>query len=450
MEAMLLAGLCAGVAVAGVAVGGTVAWLLSAARTRSAIEPGLRALETRAGAATATADELRRQVAAWQQRVDDAEGELRRLEGEKAAGAARTAEIERGLVEQTRMLDAAKDQLATTFQVVAAETLRKSNEGFLQLANEKLSAARREGSSELEAREKAIAALVAPVKQSLDKFDLHVHALEQVRGEAYVRLTEQVRSLADGQQQLRSGTEQQTVTTADGRVRPDVIVRLPGDKRVVVDAKAPLMAFLTAVEAKSEDERAAHMRQHAEQVRAHVIKLGAKSYWDQIAGSPELVVMFLPGDAFYAAALEQLPDLWEEAVANRVLIATPMTLIAVLQAVHVGWKEQRLAANAEEISRCGRDLHERIATLSEHIAKVGAALGRTVDAFNHAAGSFENRVLPGARKLEELGAAGKKGLPDVEPVDTRPRALMSSLPADSPRSHGAAAPPSTDHLGPPS
>jgi DNA recombination protein RmuC len=190
------------------------------------------------------------------------------------------------------------------------------------------------------------------------------------------------------------------------------------------------------------------MRQHAEQVRAHVMKLGAKNYWDQIAGSPELVVMFLPGDAFYAAALEQMPHLLEDAVANRVLIATPMTLIAVLQAVHVGWKQQRLAANAEEISRCGRDLHERIATFSDHIVKVGAALGRTVSAFNEAVGSMENRILPGARRLEELGAAGKKALSDVDPVDIRPRALTSAASPESPRAHAQAVLPAVERIVP--
>jgi DNA recombination protein RmuC len=220
--------------------------------------------------------------------------------------------------------------------------------------------------------------------------------------------------------------EQATVTTADGRIRPDVVVKLPGGKSVVVDAKAPLLAFLAARDAKSEAERAELMRQHAQQVRAHVIKLAAKNYWEQFAASPEMVLMFLPGDAFYAAALEQMPELFEEAIAQRVLIATPMTLMGVLRAVHVGWKQERLAESAEEISRCGRDLHERLATFGEHISKVGVALGRTVEAFNGAVGSYENRVLPGARKLEDLGAGGKKTLEDTQPVDARPRPLMTA------------------------
>lgn len=452
----------------GAAIGGVLAALWASARTRAALTPALveaRAAE-RGGAATIA--ELRSQLGGIEARAAMAETVVRRLEGEKAAGAARLNEMERSLDEQYRLLGEAKGQLGATFQALAAETLQKSNEGFLQLANETLAAARREGTTDLAARERAIAELVAPVKQTLEKFDQHVHAMERSRGEAYVGLTEQVRALAEGQRALQSGTdslvtalrapvvrgqwgevqlrrvlelagmiehcdflEQATVTTADGaRIRPDVVVRLPGGKSVVVDAKAPLLAFLAAREAKTDGERAELMRQHAQQVRSHVSKLAAKNYWDQFEASPEMVLMFLPGDAFYAAALEQMPELFEEAISQRVLIATPMTLMGVLRAVHVGWKQERVAESAEEISRCGRDLHERLATLGEHLGRMGTSLGRTVEAFNGAIGSFETRVVPGARKLEELGAGGKKDLDDVMPVDARPRALASA-PASS-------------------
>ena len=200
---MLLGGL-----MGGAALGGTVAWVLSAARTRTALDPVLRDAEARARGAAATVVELRRETAEHQARADAADSDLRRLEGEKAAGAARAAELERGLEEQRRLLEEAKGQLGTTFQALAAEALQRSNEGFLQLATEKLSAERREGSVELAAREQAIAALVSPVKQSLDRFEHQVHALEQVRGDAYVKLTEQVRALADGQKDLSVGNEQ--------------------------------------------------------------------------------------------------------------------------------------------------------------------------------------------------------------------------------------------------
>jgi len=342
--------------------------------------------------------------------------------------------------------------------------LQRSNEGFLQLASERLAAARREGSTELAAREQAIAALVTPLRQSLEKIDQQAQALERSRGEAYVELKAQVGFLMQGQDKLRTETgnlvnalrtpavrgrwgeiqlrrvleiagmvehcdfaEQASLDTADGRLRPDVVVRLPGGKSIVVDAKAPMGAYLSAHDAKTEAEQQQHLQHHATQVRAHVQKLGAKSYWNQFAASPELVVMFLPGDRFYAAALEQIPGLIEEAFANRVLVATPTTLIGILQAIHAGWRQERLAANAEEISRAGRELHERMATFAEHLAKVGSALGRTVDAFNHGVGSFETRVLPGARRLEELSAAGKKALPDLEPIDARPRPLAAEM-----------------------
>jgi DNA recombination protein RmuC len=301
----------------------------------------------------------------------------------------------------------------------------------------------------------------------MEKMDGELRALERARGDAYVRLTEQVRLLADGQKYLHAETaslvsalrapavrgrwgeiqlrrvvemvgmvehcdfvEQATAVTPDGRLRPDLVVRLPAGVSVVVDAKAPLVAYLEAQGAASEEQRAALLRQHAAQVRAHVQKLGSKSYWEQFSPSPELVVLFLPGEAFYSAALQEAPDLIEEAYASRVLVATPTTLIGVLQAIHYGWRQERVAANAEELARCGRELHERLATLAEHFVGLGGAIGRTVEVFNKVAGSFEARVLPGARRLEELGAHGKKDLPDIEPVDRRPRvlALAPALP----------------------
>ena len=450
--------------VAGIALGGVLGWVVGGARVRMRAEQGLRESEGRAQAATATAAELRRVQATSEARAETLEAELRRLEGQRAGMAARAEELERGLIEQRRMLDDAKGELGTTFQALAAEALQRSNEGFLQIATEKLASARREGATELATREQAIAALVTPLRQSLEKIDQQAQALERSRGEAYVKLEAQVGFLMQGQDRLRTETgnvvnarrapavrgrwgeiqlrrvleiagmvehcdfaEQASLDTADGRLRPDVVVRLPGGKSIVVDAKAPMGAYLNAHDAKTEAEQQQHLQHHAAQVRAHVQKLGAKSYWNQFTASPELVVMFLPGDRFYAAALEQIPGLIEEAFGNRVLVATPTTLIGILQAVHAGWRQERLAANAEEISRAGRELHERVATFAEHLAKVGSALGRTVDAFNHGVGSFETRVLPGARRLEELSASGKKALPDLEPIDARPRPLATEL-----------------------
>ncbi len=449
---------------AGVALGGLFGWLLGGARVRAEAERMLRELEGRSRAASATADELRRSGDANRARAEELELQLRRGEGDRAALASRAGELERGMAEQRRLIEDAKNQMGTTFQALAAEALQRSNEGFLQIASEKFAAAGREGATELAAREQAISSLVAPLRQSLEKIDQQTQALERSRGEAYVDLKAQVGFLMQGQDRLRAETgnlvnalrapsvrgrwgeiqlrrvleiagmvehcdfaEQESLATPDGRLRPDVVVHLPGGKSIVVDAKAPMAAYLSAHEAKSEAEQQQHLMQHAAQVRVHFQKLGAKNYWEQFASSPELVVMFLPGDRFYAAALEQMPGLIEEAFANRVLVATPTTLIGMLQAIHAGWRQERLAANAEEISRAGRDLHERLATFAEHLGRVGSALGRTVDAFNHTVGSFDTRVLPGARRLEDLSASGKKVLPEIEPVDTRPRALAETI-----------------------
>lgn len=456
---------------AGVALGGLFGWFVGGARVRADAERGLRELDGRARAAAATADELRRTGEAARQRADGFEAELRRMEGDRAALAARAEELQRGLAEQRHVVEDAKNQMGTTFRALAAEALQRSNEGFLQIASDRFAAARREGTTELAAREQAISALVTPLRQSLEKIDQQTQSLERSRGEAYVELKAQVGFLMQGQERLRAETgnlvnalrtpavrgrwgeiqlrrvlemagmvehcdfaEQESLASPDGRLRPDVVVHLPGGKSIVVDAKAPMAAYLSAHEAKSEAEQQLFLLQHAAQVRAHFQKLGAKNYWSQFAASPELVVMFLPGDRFYAAALEQMPGLIEEAYANRVLVATPTTLIGILQAIHAGWKQERLAANAEEISRTGRELHERLATFAEHLARIGSALGRTVEAFNHTVGSFDNRVLPGARRLEDLSASGKKVLPDIEPVDARPRSLAEAVdlgPADA-------------------
>jgi DNA recombination protein RmuC len=216
--------------------------------------------------------------------------------------------------------------------------------------------------------------------------------------------------------------QQATLEGQDGRLRPDLIVNLPNGRHVVVDAKAPLEAYLRAVDAGADEaERELELAHHAEQVRAHVLRLSSKSYWNELGASPEFVVMFLPSEGIYAAALQACPGLLEEGVASRVLIATPTTLIALLRAVHYGWHEQRLAENAQAISHQGRILHERLSNLFEHFARVGVGLGRATEAFNAAVGSFDRMVKPALRKLEELGASSKKTVGELEPLAIRPR-----------------------------
>jgi len=436
-------------ALVGTALGGVIGWLAAARRT---------------GAAEATTAALRQQLTEARDRADLLERSLREADARRVEHETSARELERSLGEQRRLLDEAEGKLGDTFQALAAQALQQSQQGFMALAAEKMSSMRDQAAGDLDARQKAhhtaIEGLVKPVRESIDKVDQQIRAIERERGHAYGALSEQVRGLASSQERLQVETgnlvnalrapavrgrwgeiqlrrvvelagmlehcdfdEQPTVNTDDGRLRPDLIVRLPNGRNLVVDAKAPLGAYLEALEAPTVETRAACLDKHAAQVRAHIQKLSAKGYWEQFSTSPEYVVLFLPGEMFYSAALERLPELIEEGVGQRVLLATPTTLIGLLQAVHYGWRQERVAENAEAISKCGRELHERVATLVEHFVSLGNALGQSVKHFNTAMASFEGRVLVSTRRLEELDAKGKKEMPARPQIDARPRAL---------------------------
>jgi len=236
--------------------------------------------------------------------------------------------------------------------------------------------------------------------------------------------------------------EQETINTEGGRLRPDLVVKLPGGKRVVVDAKTPLQAFLDAFETNDEETRRTCLANHARQVRDHINTLAGKKYWEQFESTPEFVVMFLPGETFFSAALEQDTGLIEHGVLNRVIPASPTTLIALLKAINYGWNQEKLARNAHEISLLGKELHERLRKLATHIAGVGTNLDRAVEAYNQAVGSLENRVLVSARKFAELGASVPEDIPELEPIETTARALTfdwDEEPAQEPKKHKKAA-----------
>ncbi|MGA9652272.1 MAG: DNA recombination protein RmuC, partial [Polyangia bacterium] len=416
-----------------------------------------------ARAAQATVDELRTTLSRGEAREHELGRDLAEAQKHRTVAETQVGELRRGLDEQKAILASAEKKLGDTFRALAAEALAANNEGFLTLAGEKLGAARRETDASLESRHKAIEALLKPVRDSLEKVDGNIREIEKERGQAYGRLNALVTGLATSQDKLAQETgnlvralrapavrgrwgeiqlkrvvelagmvehcdfvQQETLETTDGRLRPDLIVSLPNGHHVVVDAKVPLEAYLAAVDAAADEIlRRGHLRRHADQVRAHVLKLSAKSYWNELSNAPEFVVMFLPSEGIYHAALQESPDLIEQGVANKVLLATPTTLIALLQAVHYGWRQERLAENAQRISDQGRVLHERLATLFDHFGKLGSALGRATDSYNAAVGSFERMVKPAVRKLEELGAAGKKPVDEIDPVGVRPRELAA-------------------------
>ena len=449
--------------VVGVAIGLVIGWLLAVARSRRTLEDALREAETSATAAISETIAVRKELESRKVETEGLRAELRDVENARAALDARADEMRLRFEEQQRILAEAERKLSDTFRSLAADVLKTTNESFLTLAGERLNSVRQETSADLEARQKAIEGVIAPVKESLETLDSQIRAIENVRSAAYGSLSEQVRSLAETQTQLRSETanlvkalrapvvrgrwgeiqlkrvvelagmidhcdffEQGSVTTDDGRLRPDLVVRLPGDKNIVVDAKAPLQAYLEALEAPTDEIRAAKLKEHAAQVRIHTAKLSAKGYWEHLQPTPEFVVLFLPGETFFSAALEQDPSLIEMGVSQRVILATPTTLIALLRAVSYGWRQELVAENAQKISELGQELYERIATMVEHLASLRSSLNTSVTAFNRTVGALQERVLPSVRKFKELGIASKKDLKEFEPIDNVPRELPAT------------------------
>jgi len=360
----------------------------------------------------------------------------------------------------SRSSDSQHDRLRDSFQALAAAALRSNTDEFLKLADQKIGNVHKEAAADLGKRQLALDELVRPIKESLTQVDAKLREVDKARvddsasmrnllglvGQTQQQLQTEtgnlVRALRSpgvrgqwGEMQLRKVVElagmieycdfdsQPTLVTESGRLRPDLIVNLPGGRSIIVDAKTPLEAFLDAQAATEPDARAAKMRDHVRQVRDHVGKLGAKAYWDQVPGSPELVVLFLPAEAILMSALEHDTQLIDYGVKQRVFIASPLTLIALLRAAAFGWKQERLTINAEEISRLGKALHESVATMAEHLEDLRKRMDSTFAMFNKVVGSFENNVFVKARRFRELGAGSAKEIPVVEPLETVARRL---------------------------
>ncbi len=438
----------------GLVSGGAITWLLASLRSKAAqieAQGNIRAAESTIAELRGQIQRLGEEVSALRDRLKT-EGELR------AAAETRLLEVQASLEKEKQLLEDARVKLADTFAALSAEALKSNNQAFIALAKSTFETIQAQARGELDTRKKDLDSMVGPLKEALDRYEQQVREMERSRQTAYGGLEEQLRSLTQVGQRLQKETgnlvaalqtpqvrgrwgemtlrrvvelagmsehcdfvEQEALPTEAGRLRPDLVVNLPGDRRIVVDAKVPLQAVLEAASAPGEEERQASMARHGQLVRSHMNQLAKREYWEQFDRHPELVVMFLPGESFFSAALEQDRTLIEDGMEKRVLLATPTTLIALLRAIAYGWRQERIEESARVASELGKQLYDRIRTFLGHFEGIGSALKRAVDSYNDAAGSLASRVLVSARKFKELGAATGDDIDDVALIDEVPR-----------------------------
>jgi DNA recombination protein RmuC len=365
--------------------------------------------------------------------------------------------------EKAHSLSELRRQIELTFKSLAGDALRSNSSEFLKLADVNFRNLQLKASGALQQREKAVESMVRPIREALDKTDQQLRKMETDRQQAFGSLNQHLRFMAEAQEQLRGETrnlitalrrpevrgqwgeltlkrlaelagmvehcdfeQQLSIDTEEGKKRPDMVVKMPGEREIIVDAKAPMDAYLGAVEASDESQRKRELQRHARNLRDRVRELAGKGYWKNRCESLDFVVLFLPGDQFLSAALELDPGLLEDAMLDKVVLATPSSLVALLRAIAYGWRQETLARNAEHIRNTGEELYERMSVLAGHLERVGASLDRSVESYNKAVGSFDSRVLPSVRKFSDMGIQARKEIGELQPIERLPRAVQSA------------------------
>jgi DNA recombination protein RmuC len=457
--------------ITGIIIGGIIAWFFAKSRLQKNYSKELAdlqvsysnqigQLEARARSSEAVVGELRQQIQQKDKTLDEIRTALDTERQVKTEAITKLEAAQKGFEEQKSLIDTMKKEMTDTFNALSSAALKSSSEDFLRLASESLGKVVTDTKGRLGEHQVAMDGMIKPLYESLKRYEEQIKTMEEGRHKAYGSLEEQLRTMASTQQNLQketsnlvtalrkpqvrgrwgemqlrrvaelSGmsihcdfTEQQSVDTEKGRIRPDMIVHLPMNREIVVDSKVSLEAYLDTVNAATEEEKRAIMEKHAQQVRTHMNKLASKDYWSQFKQSPEFVVLFIPGESFLGAAVEVDSSLIEDGIEKRVIIATPTTFIALLRAIAYGWRQEQVTKNAQEISDLGRQLYERMVTLAQHFDSVGKNLEKAIGSYNRAVGSMESRVLPSVRKFRELGVTGAEEIPILEKIDQVPRNL---------------------------
>lgn len=445
---------------AGAAIGAVVAWLVLNTKAKRAFVDGQSESATQMAAVNERLAAKDRELLKLQHAFDE---EITQSESVRTENVRLNANLEgerRAAQERSESFKQAAEALSEKFKALSRDALKDNNQEFLNLARATLERFQQTAKGDLEQRQQAIDQIVKPLKESLEKVDGKIQEMERIRAGAYSGLIEQVKTLAASQQHLQAETgnlvkalrtphvrgrwgeiqlrrvvelagmiqycdfsEQETIANEDGRIRPDVIVRLPGNRTIVVDAKVPFEAFYESISTADDAVRLERLREHARLVRTHIVALSRKSYWESVQPTPEFVLLFLPGESFYSAALEQDPKLIEDGINQKVIIATPTTLIALLKAISYGWQQEQRAANADEVGKLGKELYDRLRTFLAHFSDIGRNLDRALESYNKGVGSLEARVLVTARKFKERNAISGDDIESPEPIDKLARPL---------------------------